>query len=124
MPAGAPEAIRERYAEDELVASAARTASGDSGVSFGWGGASTLRLQLDVTAASGTSPTLNVVVEDTLDGATWNTIATFAQRVAAGREVVNVTAPFSERIRVRWTVGGTSPSFTFGVRCVSQSPLG
>ena len=80
-----------------------------------------LRAQLSVTAASGTSPTLNVVFEDTLDGgATWNTIGTFAQRVAAGREVINVTTPFTDRIRARWTVAGTAPSFTFEVRIHSE----
>lgn len=51
--------------------------------------------------------------EDTLDGTNWNPVAAFAQRVGVGREVVNVTAPFSDRLRVRWTVGGTAPSFTF-----------
>ncbi len=36
-------------------------------------------MQLDVTAASGTLPTLDVVVQDTVDGTNWNTIATFTQ---------------------------------------------
>lgn len=110
------------YAEETLVASAARTATGNSGELAGYDRASTLRVQLDVSAASGTSPTLNVLVEDTLDGSTWNTIGTFAQRTAAGREVINVTSPFAKRIRVSWTVGGTTPSFTFSVICASQAP--
>lgn len=95
--------------------SAARTVSGDSGAVAGFGDASTLRCQLDVTAASGTTPTLNVVIEDTLDGTNWNTVGTFAQKTAAGREVINVTTPFTDRLRARWTVGGTTPSFTFSV---------
>lgn len=99
-----------------FAASAARTASGDSGPQSGFEVSSALRAQLDVTAASGTTPTLNVVLEDTLDGGvTWNTIGTFAQRTAAGREVINVTTPFTDRLRARWTVGGTTPSFTFSV---------
>jgi hypothetical protein len=77
--------------------------------------AAKLRFQLNVTAASGTSPTLDVVVEDTLDGTNWNTVGTFAQRTAAGRQVIDITSPFSGRLRVRWTIGGTSPSFTFSV---------
>jgi hypothetical protein len=98
-----------------MVQSAARTASGDSGSLAGWGPAATLRVQLDVTAASGTSPTLDVVIEDTLDGTNWNAIATFAQKIAVGREVLNVTTLFADRLRVRWTIGGTTPSFTFSV---------
>lgn len=105
---------------DEVVASAARTTSGNSGDLPHYGPAETLRAQLNVTAASGTTPTLDVVIEDTLDGTNYNTIGTFAQKTAAGREVINITTPFSDTTRVKWTVGGTSPSFTFSVRIVSQ----
>lgn len=108
------------YVLEAVAPSAARTASGDTGILDGYGPVSTLRLQLNVTAASGTSPTLNVVVEDTLDGTNWNQVGVFAQRVAAGREVINITSPFSDRLRVRWTIGGTTPSFTFSVSMFSQ----
>ena len=111
------------YTEDTILASAARTASGNSGVlSDTYGGANTLRIQLNVTAASGTTPTLDVVVEDTLDGTNWNTIGTFAQKTAAAREVINVTSPFASRLRVRWTIAGTTPSFTFDVVAAAQAP--
>lgn len=103
-----------------LVASAARAANGDSGPLTGFGFATVIRAQLDVTAASGTSPTLNVVLEDTLDGTNWNTVGTFAQKVAAGREVINITGPFSSTLRARWTIGGTGPSFTFDIRAYSE----
>ncbi len=100
--------------------SAARTASGDTGPQPGFGDERTLRAQLNVTAASGTSPTLDVVLEDTLDGTNWNVIGTFAQKVALGREVVNVTIPFTDLLRARWTVGGGTPSFTFSVIVYSE----
>lgn len=100
---------------ETVVASAARTASGDSGPIIGWAATKTIRAQLNVTAASGTSPTLDVVIEDTLDGTNYNPIGTFAQRTAAGREVINITVPFSPTLRIRWTVGGTTPSFTFSL---------
>lgn len=98
-----------------LVQSAARTTSGSSAAVAGYAGAKTLRAQLNVTATAGTSPTLNVVIEDSLDGSNWNTVGTFAQKTANGREVINVTAPFADRVRVSWTVAGTTPSFTFDV---------
>lgn len=98
-----------------VVASAARAASGDSGVLPGYGPASRLRIQLDVTAVAGVGPTLDVVVEDTLDGVNWNAIGTFAQLAAAGRQVIDVETVFSDRLRVRWTLGGSAPSFTFSV---------
>lgn len=109
----------DRYATTTPVASAARTASGSTALT-GLGPAESLRVQLNVTAASGTSPTLNVVVEDTLDGTNYNTIGTFAQRVAAGREVINITTPFADLGRVSWTIGGTTPSFTFDVQVFAQ----
>lgn len=106
----------EHYSTTEtLVASAARTASGNSGVLAGYGPGKTIRAQLDVTAVAGVAPALDVVIEDTLDGVNFYTIGTFAQRAAVGREVINITTPFADRLRVRWTVGGTTPSFTFSV---------
>lgn len=101
---------------ETVVAGAARTVSGDSGPLGGYGPVKTLRAQLNVTAVSGTAPALDVVVQDSLDGGvTWNTVGTFAQVTAAAREVVNVSGPFSDMLRVAWTVAGTTPSFTFAV---------
>lgn len=104
-----------------FAASAARTASGDSGPQTGFEVSQAIRAQLDVSAASGTTPTLDVVLEDTLDaGATWNVVGTFAQKTGPGREVIDVTSPFTDRLRARWTVGGTSPSFTFSVTVYAE----
>lgn len=100
---------------ETVVASAARTTSGNSGVITGYGPPKTLRVQLDVTAASGTTPTLDVLVEDTLDGTTFNTIGTFTQKTAVSREVINISIPFTDQIRIKWTIGGTTPSFTYAV---------
>ncbi len=99
----------------KVIESLARTTNGNSGDMRAIGGES-VRAQLNVTAASGTSPTLNVLIEDTVDGgATFNTIGTFAQKTAAGREVLNITVPFSETLRASWSIAGTNPSFTFSV---------
>lgn len=112
------------YAEQTLLASAAQTESDESALSSGWGGASTIRAQLDVTAGSGTDELLDVTLEDTLDGTTWNTIGTFTQASGVTREAINITAPFADRIRVKWVIGGTdTPTFTFSVKVASQSPL-
>lgn len=105
---------------EELVASAARTTTGDSGTVTGWEFATVLRVQLDVTAASGTTPTLDVIVADTLDGTNWNTIGTFTQKVTTGRQVIDISALFAETIRVNWIIAGTTPSFTFSVRAYGR----
>lgn len=99
----------------EFAPSLARTASGAGAEVAGLAVQTTLRVQLNITASAGTGPTLDVVLEDTIDGTNWNTVGSFAQKTATGREVINVTSPFAGTVRARWTVGGTSPSFTFSI---------
>ena len=109
------------YIEDRVIESKSRTTSADSGIiDLPMERYDELRIQLDVTAASGTTPTLDVVVEDTLDGVNFNTIATFTQATGVTREVKNVTTPFGRRLRVKWTLGGTSPNFTFSTDIVGK----
>jgi len=106
---------------DVVVASAARTTSGASAMLPNYGGSSILRCLLDVTVAAGTAPTLNVFVEDTFDGVNFFPVGTFTQATAAGRQVVNVTTPFTDRLRVSHVIAGTTPSFTFSVSIYSEA---
>lgn len=99
----------------EFAGSAARTASGSAAAVTGLAVQTTLRVQLEVTAASGTSPSLAVSLEDTIDGTNWNTIGTFTAKTGPSREVVNVTTPFAGTVRATWAVTGTTPSFTFSI---------
>lgn len=74
-----------------------------------------LALTLNVTAASGTSPTLDVAVQTRRDASdAWRAVAAFAQRTAAGSER-RCFAGCDRQVRVVATVGGTTPSFTFSV---------
>jgi hypothetical protein len=111
-------------ARETPVPSAARTTSGVTDPLEGYGQAKYLRAQLNVTSASGTTPSLDVVIEDTVDdGANWNAIGTFSKKDNSKiptRQVVNITDPFSDVIRIRWTIAGTSPSFTFSVDWIAQ----
>jgi len=77
---------------------------------------------LDVTAASGTTPTLDVVIE-TYDPKTnkWYTIITFTQATAVTNEMKEKTANLGKRIAIKYTIGGTSPSFTFKVSAMLKS---
>ena len=95
-----------------LLASAARTATVTGTAVKGLSAARLLVMQLNVTAASGTLPTLDVVVQDTVDGTNWNTIATFAQATGVTREVIRLTTAFTDQLRVVGTIAGTTPSFT------------
>lgn len=97
----------------ELAPSAARTATGN-GSSVEVGDRGVARLLLDVTAASGTSPTLDVTVETSHDGTTWRQVGTFAQKTAAGTERKSFSG-LDRFVRATWTLGGTTPSFTFEI---------
>jgi hypothetical protein len=104
----------------KIIESSARTVSGSSDA-IARGSGESLRGQLNVVGVSGTSPALTVIIEDSIDsGATWNTIGSFAQKTTVGREIINISVPFAENLRVSWTIAGTNPSFTFSVDWSAQ----
>ena len=97
-----------------LAASAARTASAN-GSSLDPEGAMVGVFALDITAAAGTSPTLDVTVEVQDAAGAWHTAGTFAQAVDATGDST-IAVPLAGRaVRAAWAIGGTSPSFTFSV---------
>jgi len=99
-----------------VVASAARTTTGNSAALVCEKGLN-LNLLVEVTAASGTTPSLALTVEWSMDGTNFGALDTapdgFTAITAATVRVVKqfpVRAPF---FRVVWTITGTTPSFTF-----------
>ena len=98
---------------DMALASAARTASG-TGAAFGTEDVVNIEATLDVTAVSGTGPTLDLRLETTVDGTNWDTVAAFPQRTAAGQRG-KAFAGLGRQCRWAWTIAGTGPSFTFAV---------
>lgn len=99
---------------DAAVASAARTTSGN-GASFNTNQANSIEGFLTVTAASGTTPTLDARLETSVDGGTtWTTVAAFTQITAAGARS-RVFGPLGDVCRWAWTIAGTTPSFTFSI---------
>ncbi len=75
----------------------------------------TLRLLLTTASVTGTSPTLDVAVQTSYDGSTgWTTVASFAQKTTATTERKQFTG-IDRFVRLSYTVGGTTPSFTVTV---------
>ena len=102
------------------LASAAQTASLNSADITIYNGAK-LAVYLDVTAASGTSPTLDVTVKakDPASGK-YFLLGTFTQKTGVTSDVLFIGngagSTFATRtIRVEAVIGGTTPSFTFSV---------
>lgn len=122
-----------------LLASAARTTSSDSGALTAYGSFRTAIIQLNVTAQSGTTPTLDVYIDSSVDGTNYINMVHFTQIGAAtGRRAIQLsdntagaTADFDatadlaaatvrqgswgSTLRIRWVLSGTSPSYTFSV---------
>lgn len=96
-----------------LAPSAARTTSGN-GDSQSAETEDSLRLTLDVTAASGGTPSLTVTVQNSVDGTTWVTHSAFTAKTGTGTER-KVFAGIDRFVRVIWAITGTTPSFTFSV---------
>jgi nitrate/nitrite transporter NarK len=100
---------------DAQVASAARTATGTSSA-FATADTDHLTATLVVTAASGTTPTLDVTLETTADGTNYYTVpVTFPQQTGTTTGVARVFGSLGATSRWKWTIGGTTPSFTFSI---------
>lgn len=97
-----------------LVPSAARTSSG-SGAAYPMEARIAMRLQLDVTAASGSTPSLTVTVETSGDGSTWRSAGAFGAKTAVSSERIALSN-LDRFVRVSWAISGTTPSFTFSVQ--------
>lgn len=98
------------------------TASGNSGNINARNNAQNLRVQLNVTAVSGTTPSLTVTLQDSVDGgANWNNLSpAFTPVTAVGRQVINIPAPYGYLLRANYAVSGTTPSFTFQIDGVAR----
>jgi hypothetical protein len=122
-----------------LHPSAARTVSG-TGPALDRGGLGRFLVQLNVTAASGTTPTLDVYLQTSVDGTNWHDVGHFAQVTAAGIRFLRLVlggaipavveeaqkdaslaagtvehGPAGKQLRVKYVIAGTTPSFTFEV---------
>ena len=92
------------------------TASGNS-PTFATGNMGTVALFVNVTARSGTLPTLTVGIQHSPDGNVWydfpNLTTTAINSVTSMSVMLPVSAPLSDYVRCVWTIGGITPSFTF-----------
>lgn len=98
-------------------ASSAKTASGNSAAALTNASGRNAHFFVNVTAASGTTPTLvvRVQLQDPV-GLGWVDLpgAATASITATGLTLLTVTN-LPRTYRLAWTIGGTTPSFTFSV---------
>jgi len=74
---------------------------------------------LDITAVSGTTPTLDVSIKgrDPVSGK-WITIGSFPQQTGVNTVELDITRLKYRRIAAFYTIGGTTPSFMFSLGMV------
>jgi hypothetical protein len=100
------------------LASAARIVSLDSGpLTVGF--YSELAVDVSITAVSGTTPSATFSVDRQGADLLWYTVYTSAAQTVAGTLSTSVgvgavtNTAFGDTVRLRWTITGTTPSFTF-----------
>ncbi len=99
-------------------ASAAQTANGMS-ATLAVGAYRELLVTVNVSAVAGTSPTLTLALDSLGADGVWYTLWTSAAITAVGQTIASLgieastNTAFGASVRLRWTIGGTTPSFTF-----------
>ncbi len=106
-------------------ASAVHTTSGSSGP-LEVGPLTTLAVDVNVSAASGTTPSLSLVVERQASDGNWYAIWAPAALTAVGVVSTSIgpgcatAAVVTSVVRLRWAITGTTPSFTFSASVIAR----
>ena len=99
-----------------MVAPAAFTStSTQTSVDFGAAGTNGGGAVLHVTAASGTSPTLDAKIQTSSDNSSFSDYITFTQATGVTSELKTSASAPARYARAVLTIGGTNPSFTVAV---------
>lgn len=98
-----------------FLPSAARTTNANSNGVQIQANADTIALLVNVTAASGTTPSMALAVQWSNDGLTWAAAdpADVFTAITATGVVVKTFGVKGNQVRLAWTLTGTTPSFTF-----------
>ena len=97
-----------------ILSSAARAASGTADIGGIASEFDSADIFIDVTAASGTSPSLTVTYQASVDGGTtWFDVTSGAALTAVGKQIINVPSKLGAMGRLSYVISGTTPSFTF-----------
>lgn len=110
------------YKATQILTSAARTATGQS-TAFDEGSLDTISVMVDVTAVSGTTPSMTVNVEWSPDNVNWfaaDPADAFSAITAAGKKVKQFTVK-GLYARLNYVISGTTPSFTFSATAITGS---
>jgi len=110
-----PVDLQYRLKESRTLYNGTVTASGNSG-DIDLSAFSAVELEIKVTAVSGTTPTLDVYVEGKFEATgDYKVLASQTGITSTGIWFLTIDPLVFRIVRVRWVVGGESPSFTFTI---------
>lgn len=108
-----------------ILPSTTVTAAGSQSVPLDVSQMDELAVFLVVSAASGTSPSLTVTIQDSPDGNNWADAYSFPAVTAAATVLragwQDLKMSVGRYLRVRWQVSGAGASFTFTAKVVPVS---
>lgn len=118
----------DNYKHFKIQQVAAQTSSGQSSsVEVGIGAGMDMLALLYLGSISGTSPTAAIKIQGSDDGSTWNDLGSFSALASGDANKVaelKLNRQGYRYVRASWTLGGTSPSFTFAVGLLVQAVEG
>lgn len=97
------------------LASAARTVTGTADIGATPSEYTEAVVYIDVTAVTGTTPTMTTTYQSSPDGVTYFDHTAGAAITVAGRQRIPVPNTIGRFGRLSFAIGGTTPSFTFSV---------
>ena len=108
-----------------LSASGAQTATFQTAKHDGFRNADAFILQANVTAQSGTTPTLDIKLQDSFDnGVTWQDTGLAIAQITTVTGVFQARSssiPLAPMIRAFCTIAGTIPSYTFSLTIYAKA---
>ena len=107
----------------DITSAAITSTATTSAIAFSFG--ASYKVVIPVTAVSGTNPTMDVSVEESLDGGTnWFKVYDFPRITSTGIYSSPKLPQTGNRVRFVQTLGGTTPSFTRAInRLQSSDPV-
>jgi len=111
-----PADLQSRYKPPGIILCSGTVTASGSSFDIDVSTVSAMEIEIKVTSVSGTSPTLDVYVEGKFEASgDYKTLASQTGITSTGSWFFTVNPLIFRYVRVKWVVGGTSPSFTFGV---------
>jgi hypothetical protein len=99
-----------------VQASAAKTASGVIELDYNPDEYDSVDLYINVTAVSGTTPSMTLTYQTSVDdGTTYFDGTATAAISTVSKTVLSITSKLGSKARLSYAISGTTPSFTFSV---------